>query len=542
MRVISGLSLLIISAVHTAAFAESNVPIDDVTLYPGSATIGRVAHVTPGMTQLEVKGLPANFDKDTIRVQAEAGINVGQVVTKQSARLESLNAREAELQKKIQALNDKDTALDVDTKSAALVQHYLESLNNAGATERPAMVDAKSMAAVIDTIHHSATEAFDRMQKVVIQKREIGEQIEALQRDLQQAHGSNKSERTITIALNVKQAGAVRLSYQINGAGWKPGYRAQLDSTSSAVELERLATIEQNTGEDWSGVKMTLSTGQPRMSPDAPEPNAWLLSYQEPVKESLGAGNTELFGREALRAPAPVEAYAAVQRVEVTGGAIYRKAQDAETIELQNTFATQYTVPTRVTLPADGREISVNLSAQSLPVRQVVRVAPRLDANAVVTAVAQRPEGIWLSGQVQLFRDGNYVGVTQWNAQDSGPLTFPFGRDDLVRVKVDHAQQQSGTGGFLLGQHRERHVADVYTISSAHKGSVDLLVLEAAPVSTSDEIKVQSTFLPKPTIDSWEEKQGVVGWQKSIAANEQVKISVDYNITYPKDGSTVGLP
>jgi hypothetical protein len=94
----------------------------------------------------------------------------------------------------------------------------------------------------------------------------------------------------------------------------------------------------------------------------------------------------------------------------------------------------------------------------------------------------------------------------------------------------------------LLSQHKDRHVADQYTISNAHKIPMDVLVLESSPVSTSDEIRVQPVFLPVPTVTNWEEKQGVVGWQKTLAANEQMKIKVDYEISYPKDGEVSGLP
>lgn len=538
MQIKPGFALLVACMLHSAAFAGGSIPITDVVLYPGSATVERAAHVSAGMTQLEIKGLPANFDTQTIRVQADPGIHVGQVVTQDAGRTEATGTREAEIEAKIQALQDKQAALDVDAKSAALVQHYLENLNGSGAAaggQAQPLIDAKSMATVIETIRHGATDAFERMQKVAVQKRDIGESIKALQRDLARVRSGTKDERNITVTLAVQQAGTVRLSYQINGAGWKPGYRAALDSATSTLELERLATISQKTGEDWSGVRMKLSTGQPRLSPQAPEPNPWLLTYYKPQPVLAKS-----FAARSAPAPSYAPAPQAVMAYDMA------KSEEADSyqapiLEVENTFATEFEVPARVTLPADGREISVNLSAQSLPVKQKVRIAPRIDTVAVVTAEAARPTGVWLSGGIQLFRDGNYVGATQWNAQASERFVFPFGRDDLVRVKVDRAQQQSGTGG-LLSQHAERHVADVYTLTSHHKTPVDLLVLESTPVSTSDEVKVESVFQPKPTLESWEQRQGVVGWEKSLAPAESLKISVDYKLSYPKDGSVAGLP
>src|SRR5262249_37668051 len=136
---------------------------------------------------------------------------------------------------------------------------------------------------------------------------------------------------------------------------------------------------------------------------------------------------------------------------------------------------------------------------------------------------------------------GSYVGATHWNTQASDRLVLAFGRDDLVRVTVDRAKQQSGSTGFI-SRENERTVADLYTITNRHKKPIDILVLESSPVSTSDQIKVTPVFDPKPTIDTWEKRQGVMGWEKTLAPNESAKFNVAYTIGYPKEGSVHGLP
>ncbi len=148
---------------------------------------------------------------------------------------------------------------------------------------------------------------------------------------------------------------------------------------------------------------------------------------------------------------------------------------------------------------------------------------------------------MWLAGDIQLYRDGNYVGATSWNPQTSAALVLPFGRDSLVRVKVDRAKDRNGSGG-IIGQRNEREVSDLYTLTSHHKTPVELLVLESSPVSTNDQIKVEAKFDPKPTDENWEERQGVVAWARSIAPNQTLKFSVGYAISYPRDGAVVGLP
>jgi len=520
------------------AAAAAEAPIATVVLYPGSATIERHARITPGMTELEIDGLPANFDARTIRVQSDAGIQIGQVVTRDVGQAQSANTREAELEAQIQALQDKIAVLDVDAKSAALVQKYLENLNGAGASgdRQQTVVDARSMATMLETIRKGGSDAFERIRKTEVQKRDLDRQIEALQRDLERLRTGTRDSRHITIQLAARQAGTLRVSYQVSGAGWKPTYRASLDSSASTLELERLATVSQKTGEDWRGVQLKLATGQPRLSPQAPEPRPWLLTYRKPMP---APAEGRLYS--VVPAPAPAPAALPALAAKSRSGANATDNYIPPIIETQGNFATEFDVPSRVTLPSDGREISVALSKQLLAVKLRLRTVPRVDKSAVITAEAARPEGVWLPGDVQLFRDRGYVGSAYWNMQASEKLLLPFGRDDLIRVTVNRNGEQTGTAG-LLAQQAERRVQDTYTVTSFHKKPIDLLMLEPSPVSTSEEVQVQAAFEPQPTVTSWENRRGVNGWETAIAPNQTLTFQLDYTIRYPKEGSTSGLP
>ncbi|HEV2611442.1 MAG TPA: DUF4139 domain-containing protein [Noviherbaspirillum sp.] len=83
---------------------------------------------------------------------------------------------------------------------------------------------------------------------------------------------------------------------------------------------------------------------------------------------------------------------------------------------------------------------------------------------------------------------------------------------------------------------------DVYTITSFYKKPVGLLVLEASPVSTSEEIRVQTSGKMPPTLGTWKRRRGVVGWETVIAPNQALQYNVDDAITYPKECIVVGLP
>src|SRR6266581_157858 len=519
----NGVVLVAMSIVCGAAIAQDASRITAVTLYPGSATVERSARVVPGTTRLEISGLPANFDPQTVRLEADPGVRIGEVSTQDQSRTAASSAREAAIEEKIQALKDRQAVLEVDARSAQMTAEFISRLG-APAGEKPAPIpSARSLAETIEAVRRGGSDAFGRIQKVQVQKREIDKQVRALERDLARLKSGAKDVRTIAVGVSAERPGEVRVSYQVNGAGWRPAYRAGLDSAGSKVSLERQGAISQTTGEDWTNVKLKLSTGQPRLSPQGTEPRPWKLSLLEP-RSGLVSGYATNLAAALMRESRKVD-----------------ELRQEAPLEVQTTFATEFEVPGTVSLPSDGRRLTVSLAKLSLPAKMRLRVVPRLDAQAVVTAEAERPEGVWLAGDIQLYRDGNYVGATSWNPQASAALVLPFGRDSLVRVKVDRAKDRNGSGG-LIGQRNEREVSDLYTLTSHHKTPVELLVLESSPVSTNDQIKVEAKFDPKPTNENWEERQGVVAWTRAIAPNETLKFSVAYTIGYPKDGAVAGLP
>lgn len=512
----------------------TEAPIRSVTLYPGSATVERVVQVTPGMTQVEITGLLANFNTETIRLQADPGIQVGQVVTRDQGRADSPSPREAELDAKILALQDQIAGIDADIKASQLVQGYLERLGAGGdASGRAAAPDGKSLLGTLDAIRKGGGDALERIRGDEIRKRALVRQLDVLKRDFAKVHASSRDSRSMTVALAARQAGKLVLSYQVNRAGWKPTYRAALDSNASTIELERLATISQKTGEDWNGVRLRLSTGQPNLSVQAPDPSPWLLNHMMPAAES-----SVFFNRFANRAPAVPDAPPAPAPPAAPAADDYV----APILETQGNFATEYEVPARVDLAADGREISVGLARQSLQAKQHVRIAPRNSADtAVLTADTARPDGVWLPGQVQLQRDGSYVGVLHWEPQSSDRFVFAFGRDTLVRVAVEHRNDTSGQAGFFKRDNQKR-IADTYAVTSFHRQPIDILVLEPTPVSESDKVEVKVALNPAPTVKEWEHRRGLVGWERTLKPNETARFDMDYVIDYPKEGYVQGLP
>lgn len=525
-RVLPSLVLLSAVLLPGAVLAQATAPITAVTLFPGSATIVRTARVEAGASRLVVAGLPTQFSMQSLRVEGDAGIRIGQVAAQDAARTESANSAQAALEARIQALQDQAAALDVQAGAADIVKGFLERTAGAGGSE-PARVpvDGRSLAATVAAISQAATEALGRKHEVVLRKREIEVKVEALQRDLARLQSQSRDQRTLTIQLAAERAGAVRIVYQADNAGWRPAYRAELDTNRATVALERLAQVAQKTGEDWTGVRLVLSTAQPRQSLVAPTPQPWLLGWQPPRPAGEGLAQRHMMAPAA--APAPALAMG--------------KADFAPpTFQTDGASATEFELSAPVTLPADGREVVLPLAREALAARQRVQVSPRQSTVAMLMAEVDKPAGVWPGGNLQLLRDGAQVGVMGWTPDAGETWTLSFGRDDKVQVRLTPVQGDAASTG-VFDRRNLRRIADRITVRSDHAQPVDLLVLEASPVSTSDEVKVRASFKPAPTTEAWQERRGVVAWSRALAPRESASVEVAYEIEFPKEGSVTGL-
>lgn len=523
---------MVLGAVTMAAAAATQAAtpsrITDVTLYPDSATIVRTTTVTAGARSVELTCLPTTFDADSLRVEGDSAIRVGDVRV-ESVPSEGSACAKTALETQIRTLQDQRAALDVQLQANALSASYLKAVSErTGGDGRAPATDFSTLGRATDALARNAQEVFTRQEQLKKRDAELKAQLDALQR----TRGSGTDTlRTVRIAVAAPRGGELRISYQTARAGWRPAYQASVDSVRSNVIVERQATLAQSTGEDWRGVRLRLSTGQPRNTPRGPEPYAWQLDIQPPP--------------QAMPYPAaPVAAMAPAPRAKLGRSNEPREADEAPLFEVntvQTAFATEFEVPGAVELPSDAQKVTFTLASETLPAKLAARSTPRMDTAAYLIATVDRPQGIWPAGNLQLRRDGAVVGNTQWNpAGEDQKVTLPFGRDDLVTVVVETPKTFQRSVG-LLDNRNERQLGALYTVRNRHRDAIDVQILEATPVSQSDDIKVRSTFSPEPAKRDWEHRPGVIAWEQTIPAGGSTRFSADYLITYPKDARVTGL-
>ncbi|KHK57967.1 hypothetical protein PI87_05985 [Ralstonia sp. A12] len=523
------LGALTMAAAVVAHAAPSR--ITDVTLYPDSATVVRTTTVAPGARSVELTCLPSTFDSQSLRVESDNAIRVGDIRTESVPREGAPGCAMTALDTQIRALEDQRTTVNTQMRANELSANYLKVISERTTNDgRAPATDFSSLGKSTDALTRTAQEVFARQEQLKKRDAELKSQLDALR--LTRGGGSGETLRTIRIAVAAPRGGELRISYQTPNAGWRPAYQASLDSARSNIVIERQATIAQATGEDWRGVRLRLSTGQPRGAQRGPEPFTWQLDI---VKPQPAAQRAYPVAAAPAAMPSPSAPMLKLGRNAEDNAPLF----DVSTVE--TSYATEFEVPGTVELPSDAQKATFSLATQALPATLTARSTPRLDSAAYLIATIDRPDGVWPAGQMQLRRDGATVGTTLWNpAGEDLRLALPFGRDDLVSVTADAPKTFNRSVG-LLDNRNERQYASLYTVRNRHRDPIRIEILEAMPVSQTEDIKVRAAFNPEPAQREWEQRPGIIAWQQTLKPGENARFSADYLVTYPKDARITGL-
>jgi uncharacterized protein (TIGR02231 family) len=520
----------------TGALAQDAVSrIARVTVYPGVAAVERVAKVAAGARSLTIACLPASLDAQSLQIQADSGVRVGEFHVLTEDR-DVATACASPLDGRIRELEDQIAALKAEAGGLQLVDQYLKSVAAGPATDdgtpaaRTASPPPAQIGSTADVLRKTGQDTKARSHQLQRRQEALELSLKPLLAERERVASQRTRVVSVTVNLAAERDGELRLNYQVRGPGWQPSYRATLDTTKASVQIERLALVAQNSGEDWSNVQLLLSTGQPQRATQGRLPRPWTLDVAPPPPPAAAMPMAAMAPAPAAPAPKAMER---------------RQAEDMPSFDVSTVdkgFATEFAVPQRISVPSNGQRITLALGTHQAPARLLVRAAPGVEEAAYLVADMVPPPGVWPAGSVGLYRDGAYVGTGRLDfaalpstAPGEEPRTsLSFGRDELVQVRAEAPQQMTGSTG-LTGARTERQTRRSYQVENRHKTAIDLQVLHAAPVSRNEKIEVESRYTPQPAELAWNGTPGTIAWRQNLGAGASASFAAEHWVRYPKD-------
>ena len=282
--------------------------ITHVTVYADSALVTREVEVPAGAGTIElvVSPLPERTVNSSLYSESADGIRV--LTTRFRTRPVKENTREEvrKLEDEVKKLQTNARKIQADMEACKQNMALLGKLENfttvstQHATEK-GKLDSEATIALAKYLMEGRGEKTKEVVSLQQQMETNAEQLEFVQRKLREmSAGTNKTERDAVIVVDKSNAaaGKVRLNYLVDAASWRPQYKLRAGKElKDNVQVEYLAAIMQQTGEDWQNVNLVLSTAQPMLN--AAPPDLKMLSVAV-VPRGTPMGNT------IVRTPPPV--------------------------------------------------------------------------------------------------------------------------------------------------------------------------------------------------------------------------------------------
>ena len=509
-----------------ALAADAPSRIASVKVYPGSATVERVARIPAGSRSYTFQCLPQGLDAASLQVSADAAVRIGESSVQVQDRdiAGGAGGCASPLDERWRQAQDEVANARAEVQALELAQSYLKATASGapdGKAPAPALI-----ASTTDALRRGAQDNLQRQHQAQRRLEAAELALKAVGAERDRLAGPRARVSTVTVTLATERDADLRLSYQVRGPGWAPSYRATLDSATATVRLERLALVAQATGEDWSGVALTLSTGQPTRATAGGLPRPWRLDVAPPPPPPPAAPAPAY----AAAAAAP----AALARSQPLAEAAPEPLPSFDVGVLDTAYATEFSVPQRITVPSGGPRVTLALGQQDVRAQLLTRAVPAVEEAAYLVAQFAVPAGVWPAAAVALYRDGAFVGNGRLDSAELARTGLSFGRDERVLVRAEAPREHSASAG-LTGATTERQIQRAYTVENRHDKAIALQVLDAAPLSQNEQISVQSRYDPPPADSAWNQQPGTIAWSQPLAAGATARFGASHTIRYAKD-------
>lgn len=558
--------------------------IVSVTVFQASALVGREVVVPQGLGAMElvVPALPPSIIPTSLYAEGTAGAQVlttryrsrplAQVsqeeLRKLDTQLRELKKAEAMLTRQVETANSNLRFLD---KLEGFTGATMQQLTDKGMLSAEAVTKLSQF--VMDTRGLKSTEMVSLTQQIQAGK----EQQEFLNREIQKLSGSSdKTSREAIVVVDKADAaaGKVTLYYLVSAAAWRPQYKVHATAGQKQVEVEYLAAIHQQTGEDWTGVNLVLSTAMPMFNAAPPELSAMEVQPVAGPKTAAGSGqdkqqmNVNVDGnRSGLADNVGQQSRLRGEALQFAQSGDKAKADRAynEAAALQQAEEIMQVEDSRDARlrPAarEGQSVTFHLERKmSIPWRddeQTIEVARvPLEADFFYKAVPVLTQHVYrlanltnnsklviLPGEATMYVGSDFVGRASMPLVAMGQtFTAGFGVDPQIQVKRDMvAKTRTTQGGNQVQKFDYRITLANYKseparvelwdrMPYAEGEAVTITMANSAPQLSKDETYVRD-----------QQPKGLLRWDLTLEPNtsgtKATSVTYQYKMEYAKDSS-----
>jgi uncharacterized protein (TIGR02231 family) len=502
--------------VPPAALKITPSKVTGVVVYPNSALVTREVEVPAGLgsQELTVTPLPATTINSSLYTEGADGIRVLSTRARHRPIYEDAREEVRKLQLELRDLNMAREKIEAELKAVQANSQTLTKMEGLlGVPATPSAdkgtVNAENLIAIAKHIRDTRLETAKEVVNLQQQVTDNQAKAELAQRKLHEmSAGTGKFERDAVIVVDKTNAaaGKIRLNYLVDAASWLPKYKFRAGKQAKdQVQLEYLAAVMQNTGEDWSGVNLVLSTAQPMLNAAPPELqtlNVTVVAKGTAPAVALNPNPSELEEQvRNLRAKAQKDLNE--RKASSGSGLVNTAAALDQSWELLNpeaaikrgcTFATKegptvtYHLDTKLTIPSRTEEQVIEVTKIDMPPEYYYKAVPILTPHVYrIAELTNRSNYVLLPGDATMYIGTDFVGQMNVPLVAIGEqFTVGFGVDPQLQVQRQLVDKQRTTQGGNQSLRFDYRIL----ISSFKQERVKLQVWDRLPHAENDSVGV----------------------------------------------------
>ena len=498
-------------------------------VFLSGAQVGRTASsaIAAGPSTLIFTGIAQGLDPQSIQVTGKGGYSILSVNHRINYLSESPKKKEIEdLNTQIKKL-EKEWAYEKAMQDVWVNEEQLLQKNSSIGGQQNG-ISAAQLTAVNDYVRERLkavkTNWLSQQEKLTA----IGLEADKLRQQLaqfQQQTPQPTSEIVVEIDSPADVAATFTLSYFVRNASWTPAYDLRAKAVGQPIELLMKAQVINATGEDWTKVDLSLSSGNPTLGGVMPTLSPWTL-YRPQLYETQAISRRSNQAMGGAPSMAETMEKKDVQYEELDATGIVGNAVNYRTTTVEFALDAPFTVP------ADGAAHMVGVKSHSIPASYKHYATPKLDKDAFLYARTTGWEDLsLLSGEANVFFEGTYVGKSFLQLDvPKDTMDISLGRDK--GVVVERVKRKTTNDKAVIGGSRTVSIGWDLTVRNTKGTGVDLEIRDQYPMSPQSEIEVKLTEKGGAVADT---NTGVLTWNMNVAPKETKKIGFAYTVKHQKD-------
>lgn len=595
-----GILVILLLSFSVSQGSSANIPvtanskITAVKLFMNRAEITRISKIKleKGLNTILIEGLPDNLYDWSARGSLPEKFN-GKIISMEISRqalLEKRKKKIAEIEKKLEELRDIDAGLADDLTNIKGQDDFINSINEF--TKQTASKDLQTRIPQTElwgnTLDYTAKKKKDLQNTargIQKKRRELAKEIQKWEFELVQIGGSSyysgyqkisramekniaqtqvqqygditdqyaqqqsylqsdtsgiDTEKRLLLSIYAASEGETEFSliYMIPDTYWQMMYDFRASKTNNEIEVILYANIFQKTGEDWEGISLSLSTGEPLANIALPYLPPWFLNSRKPYMDEEGRA-----GMSYKKAEMPGEKYMAEENAIADG-----KKEGAPIPESTVTsagFNFEVALPIRQTIESSDKYQKKLIKSYTLKSARglkyffetVPESSPKIFLMAKATNQTELP---WLGGEAQVFLENEFIGkVDIPNTPVDKEQNLVLGIAPDMEAKKELVKKYNDTSGVFGGNTRIVYSYRI-TVENSSREQREIAVLDNFPVSNSKEIEVEIKNLSmqfvsdEATKKTTEYQQGIRKYILNLSPGVKKEITYDAVITYDR--------